>query len=141
MHILNSETLQVLSLIVSFIIPILVGLVTSRVANGTVKSLTLFVLAAVVAVIAEAIDKGSFSTFQAFMLFAQNFLVAVTAHYGVLKPSGVTGTNGVVQRNFAGGLNLGSQTKGPRDKGAVSRNFIWAVIVVVLIVALFVWVF
>lgn len=113
MFILSSEVLQVINLVVAFGIPILVGLVTNRFANGATKSLTLFGLAALLAVCVEIIDKGGFDGFSAFMLFAQNFLVAVTAHYGFLKPSGFTGTNGVIQANFAGGLNVGKQSHGP----------------------------
>lgn len=139
MVILNSETLQVLSLILSFGIPIVVGLITNRLANGALKSLTLFALAAIVAVLAEIVDKGSFETFNAFMLFAQNFLVAVTAHYGFLKPSGITGTNGKVQTAVPGGLNLGAPTKGPRDEaGLVHGSWLLTVLVILGIVVLLV---
>lgn len=94
--VLNSESLQVINLLIAFVIPLLVALVTNKVASGAVKSITLIVLTVILSVITEWRDDGGFVVFDAFVLFIQNFVVAITAHYGFLKPAGLSGTNGAV---------------------------------------------
>lgn len=105
---LSSEALQVLNLFVAFIIPILVALVTKRYADSAVKTLVLLVLAALLAVGTTVLDDGSFVLFDLIMLFAQNVLVAVVAHYGILKPVRVTGKEGAVAGAVPNGIGGGS---------------------------------
>lgn len=90
---LSSEALQVISLLVAFVIPTLVALVTKRTAAGTVKTGTLIVLAAALAVLTQGLDDGGFDKFQAFLLFVQNVVIAVASHFGVTRPTGLSGSD------------------------------------------------
>ena len=91
-------------LVVGVVLPIIVGLVTARFAPSWVKSVTLMALSALVSIGQEILVAGQFEVKQTILKFALLFLTSVGLHYGFLKPSGVTGQNGVVQRNADGGL-------------------------------------
>lgn len=108
---LSSEALQIINLLVAFIIPLLVALVTKRFAEGWVKSLALIVLAACLALLVEWRDTGSFVVFDATILFVQNVLVAVTAHVGILKPAGLSGSDGKVAQRVPAGVGPGSTVR------------------------------
>jgi hypothetical protein len=99
---------QWLSLAINVLLPIVVALVTSRVADGAVKALVLLVLSALatylVAILASveagtAVD-WSQTTFTALV----GLVVAVSSHFGVWKPTGLTGSDGVIQRKAPAGL-------------------------------------
>jgi predicted Na+-dependent transporter len=99
---------QWLSLAINVVLPIVVALVTSRVAGGAVKALVLLVLSAIssylVAILASveagtAVD-WSQTTFTALV----GLVVAVSTHFGVWKPTGVTGSDGLVQRKVSAGI-------------------------------------
>lgn len=99
---------QWLSLAINVVLPIVVALVTSRVAGGAVKALVLLVLSALasylVAILAS-VDAGSpvdwsQTTFTALV----GLVVAVSTHFGVWKPTGVTGSDGLVQRSVSAGI-------------------------------------
>ena len=101
---LTNEWLTILQIIVGSILPIIVGLVTKQIANGTVKSVTLLALAALATVITEVITAGSVDFAQSLLSFAVIFFAAVASHFGFLKPANVTGSEGVVQTKVSGGL-------------------------------------
>jgi hypothetical protein len=114
--VLNSEGLQVINLLVAFLLPMLVALVTSRFANGATKSVTLIVLTVVLATFTEWRDDGGFVVFDAFILFVQNLIVAISGYYGVLKPSRLAGTNSVIALKAPGGLNVGPEKSASPDR-------------------------
>jgi uncharacterized membrane protein len=85
---------QLLSLVVTVVLPVLVGLVTTRETNPGRKALLLAALAAVTGLGTELL--GALSTGTPYDLAAglyvvlQSFVIAVALHYGLLKPTGIS---------------------------------------------------
>lgn len=99
---------ELLTFVLGVVLPALVALVTKQVASETVKSLMLVFLSGVAGVLTEwqdamaagvGMDWGN-ALWAAFQVFA----VAVLTHFGLLKPMGVTGSDGAIQRKMPGGL-------------------------------------
>lgn len=109
-----SQTLLLLNLAVGTVLPALVGFVTHRKAPAQVKSLLLLALAAVGAVLTTSIQQGKFDLGHVAVSFATTFLTAVGAHFGLLKPAGVTGEAGAVS---GVGLSLGAPAPTPVPAG------------------------
>jgi len=91
---LNLDSISVVALLVSVVIPLLVGVVTK--AEGTsdaVKSLTLTGLSILAGIGQEYVDTlnngGSFDLANAAGAAVVTFVIAVAAYYGVLKPTKV----------------------------------------------------
>lgn len=86
-------TVQVLSLVVGVVLPLLVGIVTKQSTDPGVKAVLLALLSAVSGFLAEYLT--ALNTAQNFdwgtvaMTFLGTFLVAVGMHYGLWKPTGV----------------------------------------------------
>lgn len=102
------EWVRWLSVAVSVVLPLLVALITARVADSAVKALVLLVLATLSGVgtavldaqaTGQAIDLGQL-LFDALV----SFLLAVGWHFGLLKPVNLTGANGVVQTKVPAGV-------------------------------------
>jgi hypothetical protein len=94
-----------LSIIIGSVLPALVALVTSRVADKWIKSVLLIALSAVTGVLLEIqAGGGAFSWKQALTTAAVTFASGVVAHFGALKPLGVTGSNGVIQSAVPAGV-------------------------------------
>lgn len=91
-------------LVIGTILPMIVALITNQMASGTFKSLTLLFLSAAVAVGQEVVEAGALDVKQTILKLALLFLVSVGIHYGLLRPSGVTGQNGYIQENLTGGI-------------------------------------
>ena len=86
-----------LTFLVSTGLPILVSLVTQRLASGTVKSLVLVTLSLLTGWLTSLYATGgSFELKAAAVGFFVSFITAVGTHLGLLKPSGVTGSNGAI---------------------------------------------
>lgn len=85
---------QVLSVLIGVILPIVVGLVTKRVTSESVKAVLLAFLAAVSGFVTEAINVGgfndSFNWTAALLTWVMTFVAAVAAHFGLWKPTGVS---------------------------------------------------
>lgn len=83
----------VVQLLVAFILPVLVGLVTTRVTKASTKAVLLAVLALVTSVLVSlgaAIQEGvTFDLGVALLAAIPTFVVAVASHYGLWKPTGV----------------------------------------------------
>jgi hypothetical protein len=97
-----------LDLFLSLVLPMLVALVTARVAHPGLKATVLGLLAAVTAVVQGLIDVGGHlsavdwsGTFSGAVWI---FLVAVGLHFGLLNPAGLTGSTGAIQNAVPGGL-------------------------------------
>lgn len=82
-------------LVIPVFLPLLVGLVTTRVTASGVKSTLLAALALVTSLVVEGVDViaggGVYDIGQALILALPTFFFAVSAHYGLLRPTGATG--------------------------------------------------
>lgn len=95
MIVFNFQLHLLLTLLASTVFPLLVGLVTTRETDPGRKAVylaALSVLAPLVSETAHALATGTaFDLGQALFAAISGFLVAVGLHYGLWKPTGVTG--------------------------------------------------
>ncbi|MET9322010.1 hypothetical protein ABZX75_17715 [Streptomyces sp. NPDC003038] len=78
------------ALLIAFVLPVLVGLVTTRVTHPGRKAVVLLALAAVESFVVELTEAGpGWAAGDAAVLTLVNFVVAVAAHFGLWKPAGV----------------------------------------------------
>lgn len=91
----NLDTAAVVQLLISTVLPLLVGLVTTRVTIPGVKAVLLAALSLVTSLLVAAGDaiatSATFDLGAALLAALPTFLVAVGMHYGLWKPSGATG--------------------------------------------------
>ena len=84
----------ILALVVSVILPILVGLVTTRVASSRTRAIALALLAAVTGFGTELlnalVNALPYDLFAGLVLAVTAFLIAVALHFGFWKPVGVS---------------------------------------------------
>lgn len=89
----------IIALLVSTILPVLVGLVTTRVTSGGLKAVLLALLALVTSLLTElgrAIADGvPYDIGLGLLLALPIFVISVSMHYGLWKP---TGTAAAAQR-------------------------------------------
>lgn len=91
--------------LVAVVLPAAVALVTKRVASPAVKALTLVLLSAVTGVVsAIVVDGAQLSLSVALTNVFVTFVTGVAVHYGLLKPTGVTGSDGAIARGVQGGI-------------------------------------
>lgn len=101
-------TLDWLTVLTGTGLPMLVALVSARVASGGVKATILAALSAVAGFLLDLQNVGG--DFAAMSLSASAsaavtvFLIGVGAHFGLLKPLAVTGANGGIQTSVQGGV-------------------------------------
>lgn len=99
---------QWVTLLVSVILPAVVALVTAASATSRYKAVVLLVLSTVTGLVtqfASAVTAGTaFDLSQGLYNGVVALLVAVVAHYGLLKPTGLTGVLGWIQSVFPQGL-------------------------------------
>jgi hypothetical protein len=102
------STAQWLAAGVNVVLPIVVALVTSRAADGSIKAITLLLLSAVSSYLIAWLDAqgagGAFDFSQASFTAVLGFVVAVASHFGLWKPSGITGSSGLVQGSVPVGI-------------------------------------
>lgn len=93
---------------INVVLPILVAILSSRLATGALKSVLLLALSAVTGYLISwlaAIDNAvPFDFSQASFTALLGFVVAVAAHFGFWKPAGVTGSDGAIQAAIPRGL-------------------------------------
>ena len=92
------------ALIVGVVLPFLVDLVTKQLSTGRFKTLVLTALAFASTALVQLISAGDVTVSGFINGFVATFTTAVVAHKGVLEPSGVTGSGGVIQNVIPGGL-------------------------------------
>jgi hypothetical protein len=81
-----------LGLLVSVILPVLVGLVTTRVTSAGTKAVLLLALSTANGLVVEIANPGpGFDLGTAAVLAAVAFATGVLAHFGLWKPVGVSG--------------------------------------------------
>jgi hypothetical protein len=82
------------TIIVPVVLPLLVGLVTTRETNAGRKAILLAVLAAVASLCTQAVEAWqsgrSFDLWAALLLVVPTFVIAVATHYGIWKPTGAS---------------------------------------------------
>lgn len=98
-----------LTLLLGTGLPIVTGLVTARVAHPGLKATVLALLSALGGVGSELYSVGGDTAVFDWSASAANavtvFLIGVGMHYGLLRPAGVTGSDGAVQTGaLSGGL-------------------------------------
>jgi uncharacterized membrane protein (DUF441 family) len=95
-------------LLVSIVIPLIVGLITKQKASAAVKAYAMVLLnlvAAVLVAFVTAHNNGvGFDWNGALYSFITSAVVSAVAHFAVLKPIGVTGTTGAIQSSVPGGI-------------------------------------
>ena len=97
--------LDVLNLVLAAALPILTALVTSRFANSTVKTLVLVLLTVISTALQQVFnDNGDLHWRQFLLTTSLQFLMSVGFHFGLLKPTGVTGASGVVATAVPAGI-------------------------------------
>lgn len=88
------NTAQVIGLLAGVILPVLVGLVTTRVTHGGVKAGLLAVLSVATNIFTELgeslINETTYDLGTALVAGLGTFVIAVSTHYGLLKPTGVS---------------------------------------------------
>lgn len=78
-------------LLIAFVLPVLVGLVTTRVTSAGRKAVLLLALTAVESFLVELAASGpGWDVGDAAVLTLVNFVMAVAAHFGLWKPTGVS---------------------------------------------------
>ena len=86
----------VVQLLIAFILPVLVGLVTTRVTSPAVKAWLLAglsLLTSLLVELARALSEGvTYDLGVALLAALPAFVVSVSAHYGLWKPTGVSAT-------------------------------------------------
>lgn len=100
-----STNLVIANLVIAVILPNLVALVTARVSQNPLKAILLLALSAIGGVVSQIVAQGGdFHWKIALISFAQVFLTAVGTHFGLLKPTGITGSQGAIQTSVPGGI-------------------------------------
>ena len=89
----NLDKAYWLGLVISVVLPVLVGLVTTRVTSAGVKAVLLLALSTANGFLVELAgphDAG-YSWQTAAVLALVSFAVGVLSHFGLLKPTGIAG--------------------------------------------------
>lgn len=88
----NLDSAYWLGLAVSFVLPVIVGLVTTRVTHPGAKAVILLFLTALNGFLVELGNAGDgYSIGSAVILWAVSFVISVASHFGLWKPAGVAG--------------------------------------------------
>lgn len=94
-----------LTLLVATVLPVITALITKQVAPSHLKSVVLLLLSVVSGWLTSLYATGgSFVLKEALLSVIVTFVTAVATHYGLLKPTSVTGRDGAVQRALPGGI-------------------------------------
>jgi len=90
------DLLSLLTFIVSILLPLLVGIVTTRVTSSGIRAILLAALSLVTSVVTEWIaavqNDHPFNLYAALVTWGGVFVIAVATHFGVWKPTGVSAT-------------------------------------------------
>lgn len=78
-----------LTIIFGTVLPIVVGVVTKKVASRALKAISLLFLSAVAGVVAQAIGDDGILTLESVRAAAVTFVTGAATYYGFWKPSSV----------------------------------------------------
>src|SRR6476620_10347845 len=113
MIIVNSPLTLLIFVLVGLALPILVDLVTKRLASGAVKSSVLLALSLITGVLTEylsALNAGQpFDWAAAGYGAAVTFVLGVVSFFGLTSSLGISGKDGAVQRALPGGIGRSVQ--------------------------------
>jgi hypothetical protein len=85
------DTAYWLGLAISVVLPVLVGLVTTRVTSAGAKAVLLLALTAVNGFLVELSQAGDgYSVGTAVVLWGVSFAIGVLSHFGLYKPTGIS---------------------------------------------------
>ena len=94
-----------LTFAVATVLPALVALVTKKCSSSAFKGVALAALSAVAGIATSVqVAGGVFEWKTALTSFIITFVTATSTHYGLLKPTGVTGRDGALADAVPGGL-------------------------------------
>jgi hypothetical protein len=107
-------------LLVSTVLPNVTALITARMATGRYKTAVLGGLAVIAGAGQQILAAhGTFVPKTLLLWAAGTFATSVVAHYGLLKPVGLTGSAGTLARTLPGGL--GGNTSAAQAQLAASH--------------------
>lgn len=82
---------QIVGLLITLVLPVLVGLVTTRVTSACMKSVLLLLFTAVDGFLVELGNAGDgYNVANGVFYAIVGFVTAVAVHYGLLKPTGIS---------------------------------------------------
>lgn len=91
---LDLSTAQLIQFVLATVLPVLVGLVTTKVTSSRTKAILLLLLAAVTSLLTEALSAlevgGSFDLGTALLAVIATFVIGVAVQFGLWAPTGVT---------------------------------------------------
>jgi len=89
----NLDAAYWIGLLISTVLPVLVGLVTTRVTHAGVKAVLLLALSGLTGFLVEYAGPhgDDYSVQTAAVLALVSFAVGVLSHFGLLKPTGISG--------------------------------------------------
>lgn len=94
MIVFDIPLIAVLQLVLGVVLPVLVGLVTTQVTSPGTKAILLAALSVVTSLLTELIgallNTTEYNLGLALVLGLGTFIVAVSTHYGLLKPTGIS---------------------------------------------------
>jgi hypothetical protein len=103
--------LDILNLVLAAVLPVLTALITARFANSAIKTLVLVLLTVIAVALQGVFDNSGILHLRPFIVQTSlQFLLAVGAHFGLLKPLNITGAAGVVATSVPQGIG------GPADR-------------------------
>ena len=99
------DPLAVVQLCIAFVLPVLVGLVTTRVTSSGAKAWLLALLSLVTSLLVELAraltESVTYDLGVALLIALPAFVVSVATHYGLWKPTGISGAAQDVGRHRA----------------------------------------
>lgn len=104
--------------IIGTVLPAVTALVTARFASSAVKALVLVLLSVVAGALVQIqASGGTFDLVDTLVSVFMTFVTASAAHYALLKPIAVTGSNGAIARAVPGGVGGDSRDQLPAVDG------------------------
>lgn len=95
----------VLTLLVGFLLPAVVAFVTKRWADSWYKAIVLLFLSVIAGWLTELqANGGTFKLWPTVVNILVTFATAVISHFGLLQPTHVTGSDGIIQLSVPGGI-------------------------------------
>lgn len=111
---MTTVPLDYLNLLLAVILPILTSLVTARFASSAVKTIVLVALTVISTALQQVFDHDGDLVWRTFLFTtAFQFLASVGFHFGLLKPTNVTGAGGVVATSVPQGVGSPATRVGP----------------------------
>jgi hypothetical protein len=96
---------NVLQILVGVLLPVVVAFITNRLAGGHVKALTLLFLNLIAAWLTELQrNGGTFQLWPTVSALLYMFGTGVLVHFGLLEPTKITGSDGVIQQAIPRGI-------------------------------------